>query len=118
MVDATERFFEGLGERDREPLIAKFTGSVLFNVTDGERTEHWLLALEAGAMSVSREFGEADCTITGNRETFARVSSGEANAMAAVLRGAFVCTGDVELLLAIQRIFPGPPAVLAVEDTA
>ena len=29
--------------------------------------------------------------------------------MAAVLRGALVCTGDVELLLAIQRIFPGPP---------
>ena len=29
--------------------------------------------------------------------------------MAAVLRGALVCTGDVELLFAIQRIFPGPP---------
>jgi len=24
------------------------------------------------------------------------------------LRGALVCTGDVDLLLAIQRIFPGP----------
>jgi hypothetical protein len=27
--------------------------------------------------------------------------------MASVLRGTLVCTGDVELLFAIQRIFPG-----------
>jgi hypothetical protein len=25
-----------------------------------------------------------------------------------VLRGALVCSGDVELLFAIQRLFPGP----------
>ena len=30
--------------------------------------------------------------------------------MAAVLRGALACTGDVELLFAIQRIFPGAAA--------
>ena len=28
--------------------------------------------------------------------------------MASTLRGAIVCTGDVELMLAIQRIFSGP----------
>ena len=111
MVDETARFFETLGQRDREPLIAKFSGSVLFNVTGRDRTDHWLVAFDGGTMSVSREDGEADCTITADTETFVRVSRGETNAMAAVLRGAFVCTGDVELLLAVQRIFPGPPTV-------
>ena len=30
--------------------------------------------------------------------------------MAAVLRGDIRCTGDVQMLLMIQRIFPGPPS--------
>ncbi len=117
MADATTQFFQALGRRDREPLIAKFTGSVLFIVTGGASTEHWFVAFADGTMSVSRAVAAADCTITGDRETFARVSRGEANAMAAVLRGAFVCTGDVELLLAVQRLFPGPSMVLPLEDT-
>jgi hypothetical protein len=40
---------------------------------------------------------------------FEQLTRGEANAMAAVLRGDIVCTGDVELLFALQRIFPSPP---------
>jgi putative sterol carrier protein len=110
MDDATAQFFEGLAQRETEPVIAKFSGSVLFNVTDKGQTEHWRLAFDKGKMSISHDVGEADCTISGDRAVFDRVSRGEGNAMAAVLRGALVCSGDVELLLAIQRIFPGPPA--------
>jgi putative sterol carrier protein len=115
MVDATTTFFEALGRSGREPLIAKFSGSVLFNVTDRGQTEHWRLAFDGGTVSVTHDLGDADCTISGDRKVFDRVSRGEANAMAAVLRGALVCTGDVEMLLAIQRIFRGPPATVEPE---
>jgi putative sterol carrier protein len=59
---------------------------------------------------VSREGRDvdADCAIRADTAFFDRLANGEENAMAAVLRGALVCTGDVELLLAIQRVFPGP----------
>jgi hypothetical protein len=58
---------------------------------------------------VSHQDGLAACTIRAERALFGRLCRGEENAMAAVLRGALECTGDVELLYAIQRIFPGPP---------
>ena len=118
MDDATAEFFEALGRREREPVIAKFSGSVLVNVTDHGQTDHWRLAFDAGKVSVTHDPGDADCTISGDKETFDRVVRGEANAMAAVLRGALVCTGDVEMLLAIQRIFPGPSATVQPEITA
>ena len=45
-----------------------------------------------------------------DKELFQRLITGEENAIAATLRGALVCAGNVELLFAIQRIFPGPPS--------
>jgi hypothetical protein len=58
--------------------------------------------------SRTRPGGSAACWRLG-RHQGARLSRGEENAIAAVLRGALVCAGDVEVLFAIQRIFPGPP---------
>jgi predicted lipid carrier protein YhbT len=109
MSDATEQFFQELGQRGYEPLVAKFSGRVRFDVVDGRRTDRWLVAIDKGDVAVSREGGDGDCAIRADKALFDRLANGEENAMAAVLRGALVCTGDVELLLAIQRVFPGPP---------
>jgi len=108
-TDATERFFDDLRHRGYEPLVAKFSGRLRFDLVDGGRTDHWLVAIDKGQVAVSHEGGDADCTIKTDKAMFDTLASGEANAMAAALRGALVCTGDVDLLLAIQRIFPGPP---------
>jgi predicted lipid carrier protein YhbT len=113
MSDETERFFEDLGQRGYEPLVAKFSGRVRFDLVDGRRTDHWLVAIDKGNLSVSRDGTDADCTIRGDKELFDRLAVGEENAMAAALRGALICTGDIELLLAVQRVFPGPPRVAA-----
>jgi hypothetical protein len=37
------------------------------------------------------------------------MTEGRANAMAAFLRGEVQSAGDVSLVIAFQRIFPGPP---------
>ncbi len=108
MSDATGQFFEELGQRGYEPLIAKFSGRVRFDVTDADHVEHWLVEIDKGNVAVSRQGGEGDCTIRADKALFDRLATGEEHAMAAALRGALVCTGDVELLLAIQRVFPGP----------
>ena len=109
MSDAVVEFFEELGRRGHEPLLAKVTGRVRFDLVDGGRTDRWLVAVDKGDTTVSHKGGPAECTIRAERALFERLCRGEVNAMAAVRRGALVCTGDVELLYAIQRLFPGPP---------
>ena len=109
MSDDVVEFFEELGRRGHEPLLAKITGRVRFNLVDGGRPDRWSVAVDKGDTTVMHDEGPVDCTIRAERALFERLCRGEENAMAAVLRGALVCTGDVELLYAIQRIFPGPP---------
>ena len=108
-ADGIVQFFGELGRRGHEPLLAKATGRVRFDLVDGGRTDRWLVAVDKGDTVVSHQGGLAECTIRAERALFERLCRGEENAVAAVLRGALVCTGDVELLFAIQRIFPGPP---------
>jgi hypothetical protein len=108
MSDATERFFEELAHRDNEPYLAGITGRVRFDIVGGKRTEHWLVTIDRGDIAVTQRSGEADCTMKAERELFDRIVRGEENAMAATLRGALLCTGEVDLLLAIQKLFPGP----------
>lgn len=108
MTDPTVEFFEDLGRRGHEPLLAKARGTVRFDLVDGGRTDRWLVAVDKGHVTVAHENGPAECTVRAEKAFFERLTRGEENAMAAVLRGALVCTGDVELLLAVQRIFPGP----------
>ena len=74
--------------------------------SDGTHTDSWLVTIDKGDLTVSHEPGAADCTIRGDKALFDELAGGRANAMSSVLRGALICTGDVELLFAIQRIFP------------
>ena len=108
MTDPTVEFFEDLGRRGHEPLLAKAKGTVRFDLVDGARTDRWLVAVNKGAVTVVHKDGTAECTVRAEKSFFERLTAGEENAIAAVLRGALVCTGDAELLLAVQRIFPGP----------
>jgi hypothetical protein len=108
-ADGIEEFFRELGRRGHEPLLAKVTGRVRFDLVEGGRPDRWLVAVDKGGTTVWHKGGPAECTIRADRALFERLCRGEENATAAVLRGALVCSGDVELLFAIQRIFPGPP---------
>jgi predicted lipid carrier protein YhbT len=109
MADPTADFFSALGQRGHEPLLEKISGTVRADVAIGDQPERWLVTIDRGDISVSRSDAKADCVIQGDKETFDRLCSGEANAMAMVLRGALVIDGNVELLALFQRLFPGPP---------
>jgi hypothetical protein len=108
VADATAEFFAELGRRGHEPLLQKLTGTFRFDVT-GRRAEHWLVEVKRGDVTVSRRNAKADCAMRADREVFDAIASGEANALAATLRGAAVIEGDVALLSGFQRLFPGPP---------
>jgi predicted lipid carrier protein YhbT len=107
--DAVTRFFEDLGRRGTEPLLRRVSGRIRFEVVDGEDADAWLVDIDQGQLTVDRESASADCSIRGDRSTFDELIAGRRNVNAAVLRGALACRGELELLFAIQRVFPNPP---------
>ena len=109
MVDATAKFFEDLGSHGHEPLLEKASGSLRFELTDGNAVERWRVEVRKGDVAVSHKASAADCVLRAPKPLFDKLSSGRENAMAAVLRGALIVEGDIDLLLAFQRIFPSPP---------
>jgi putative sterol carrier protein len=110
MTDATTEFFEEFAARGHDPALAKVSGTLRFDVRDGgARAERWLISIEKGDVALSHKNAKADCVVRVDRTVFDRIASGEANAMAAFLRGAVQIEGDRGLLLAFQRVFPGPP---------
>ena len=110
MTNATTEFFQELAARGHEPALAKATGTLRFDLRDGgARAERWLITISKGDVAVSHKNAKADCVVRVDRTLFGGIASGEANAMAAFLRGAIEVEGDRGLLLAFQRAFPGPP---------
>ena len=111
MADKVEEFFHELEDKGHQPLLAKVKGTVRFDLENGsEPTDHWLVDVDRGDFTITKENIAADCVIQSDRELFERLITGQENAIAATMRGALVCLGNVELLFAIQRIFPGPPS--------
>ena len=109
MPDPAAQFFDELSLRGHEPLLAKARGTVRFDVVDGPRTQHWLVRLDRGRVSVSHDAGAADCIVRTDKALFAELATGEAHPVAAYLRGALTFEGDPDLLVMIQRVLPGPP---------
>ena len=109
MADATSEFFDELAERGHEPLLEHVTGTLRFDLGPGRKTDHWLVSIVKGDVSVSRESAPADCAVRMDRALFDGVASGRKNAVAALLRGAIGVEGDIELLMLFGRLFPGPP---------
>jgi putative sterol carrier protein len=109
MAEATTEFFEGLEQRGFEPLLEKATGRIGVELVNGKKTSRWLVAIDKGKVDVSHKRGTTDCTVRSTEELFDELVRGEANAMAAVLRGEITVEGDPELLMLFQRVFVGPP---------
>ena len=108
MSDPTAEFFQELGTRGNEPLLRDVTATVRFDVLHGKRTDRWCLRIDKGDLEVTTGEAEADAVISVDRTVFNAIVSGETNAMAAFLRGEMTMSGEPELLVTVQRLFPGP----------
>jgi predicted lipid carrier protein YhbT len=104
--DSTSRFFSRLEDRGTDPRAGRARGTVRLELEDGE---HWYVTLNRGALGVSHEAADADCTVRTDRATLEGMVEGRVNATAALLRGLVHAEGDVELLIYLQRLFPSPP---------
>jgi hypothetical protein len=113
-TDPTADFFDALARRDHEPLLARTSGTVRFDVVDGARTRHWYVTVSNGDVKVSHQSAPADASLRVDKAFFDEMVGGRANAMAAILRGTIVPEGDLGLLLLLERLFPGPDGGSAV----
>jgi putative sterol carrier protein len=107
--DATSKLFEALDRRRHEPLLEKVEGRIRFDIRRDGQTDHWLVRVKKGDVSVSREEREADAVVGADPALFERIARGEENAIAAMLRGAMTVAGSLQLILRLERLFPGPP---------
>lgn len=118
MGEATVRFFDDLAARGRHRVPAKYDGTMRFDLTDRERTEHWTVQLRHGDVSVSREIREVDSVMHADHDLFDRLAIGEENWIALLIRGAFVVKGDLRLLMEFRKLLPGQPGAHHPRDFA
>ena len=105
--DSASRFFEKLAAQ-HQPLLRNMSGTLRFDVIRDNETEYWHVTIARGDAAVTRDAGTADSSVRVRAELFDDIVSGRANAMAAVLRGDIGVEGNTELLMRVQRTFPGP----------
>ncbi|HEX2291775.1 MAG TPA: SCP2 sterol-binding domain-containing protein [Gaiellaceae bacterium] len=99
-----------LGRRGHDPMLRKVNETVRLELVSGKKTDRWLVRIEKGDVSVSHKGGAADTVIRVDKELFERMARGDANPVAAVLRGDVSWEGDWASLVAIQRLFPAQQA--------
>jgi putative sterol carrier protein len=108
-ANRVSRFFADLETREHEPLLARTTGTLQFDLSDGDTVDRWFVTVTSGNIQVSRDEREADVAFELDSGLFAAMAEGRLNAMAAVLRDEVRVVGDLGLAMSFQRLFPGPP---------
>jgi hypothetical protein len=106
---AVEQFFDDLV--GPQPLLSNRSGTLRFDIEDDADTEavgHIYVAVERGTVAISNKKGRADTVLRLDRALAEKLVTGKANATTAVLRGLLDPEGDLALLIAFQRLFPGP----------
>ncbi|MEW2383421.1 SCP2 sterol-binding domain-containing protein [Micromonospora sp. NPDC047707] len=109
MADATTRFFEDLDRRGYEPLLAKTSGTLRFDLHEGAHTHHWMVRIDRGNLRVTQEDRDADTVVGTSPALFEDLASGREHGIAAILRGDVTVAGDPRLIVQVERLFPGDP---------
>jgi len=117
MADPTSDFFDRLGQPGARRL-GNVTASIRIDLDRGKATEHWLLAIDKGNISVSRKNVKADAALHTDKEMFDRLTRGDASPLASMLRGLVRAEGDTELIVPVQGLFPAPHIPLSRRASA
>lgn len=116
--DVAHEFFASLQRGVDQPALRHLNGNIRFDLEGDKAVESWLVTMDDGHVAVSRRKAGADCIAAMDAGLFAELVHGEANAVAAFLRGDIEIEGQSALLLAFQRLFPGPPSDRRVKGGA
>ena len=102
MTQTVREFFESLPSRVDASKTAGMNNSYRFDV---EGAGSWTVNVRDGAIDVSEDGADADCTITTSEENFQRILSGEQNPMTAYMSGKLKVKGDMGAAMKLQKLF-------------
>ncbi|MEU6022288.1 SCP2 sterol-binding domain-containing protein [Micromonospora sp. NPDC048871] len=111
MDEAIEQFFASLPARGPQEMRSSLAGTLRIDLSDGERTEHWVLRLRPGVIEVERGPAEADSIWYCSVDLFDRLVTGRAEPLAALFRNECSFSGRVPMFLILRRLFPSAPGV-------
>ncbi len=106
--DAVTKFFDDLVAKGHQPLLHHTSGTLGLDLRTDDQVEHWLITMTKGDVSVSHRKSRGDASIGMERKLFEKVVKGQVNLSAAMLRGVLEVRGDLTLLMAFDRLLPGP----------
>jgi hypothetical protein len=106
--DPTARLFERISRLGRVDALADVDGRLRFDVHVADRVEQKAIIVHHGQISVAHELDDPDCVVDVDKELLDRMAAGQSNAMTALLRGEMMVSGDVKLLVLLERLLPGP----------
>jgi ubiquinone biosynthesis protein UbiJ len=106
-MNPTTEFFEGLASR-HEPFLARISGTLRFDVADGDRVEHWYVTIRKGDVGVARKKARADSVVALDHSLADEIFSGRTNVIARMLRGQVHIEGDLAVMMQFQRLLPRP----------
>jgi putative sterol carrier protein len=109
-MGATREFFETLDTRRDDPALRNLSGTLRFDLRGDKAVDSWFVKVGDGKVTAKRGKAKADCLATMDSDLFEALVRGEVNAISAALRGDVEIEGQPALLLAFQRLFPGPPS--------
>jgi putative sterol carrier protein len=115
MASASATFFEDLAKSDGVPLLQRVKGTLRFDLDDDGSIEHWFVAIDRGAVKVSRRKTAADAVVNTDRVLLDDMVQGRVNATAAALRGLISIEGNIGLVMVFQRLFRGPARTKAAK---
>jgi hypothetical protein len=118
MPDPIADFFAQLARGGAGPLLGDVTATVRFDVTYPGYVRIWRVAIDGDRIEVTDSPVGADCVVGAERAVFEELVTGRRNAMAALLRGQLTLTGDADVLVRLQRLFPGPGVASRPDPTA
>ncbi|BCJ59991.1 hypothetical protein [Micromonospora endophytica] len=118
MSEAIEQFFAAVPVRAPEVLHASPSGTLRIDLSDGHRTEHWLVRMWWGGAEVSRGSEGADAVWYCSFGLFERLITGRTQALAALFRNESTYAGSVILFLSFRRFFPAAPGTRDPREVA
>ncbi|MET8352339.1 MULTISPECIES: SCP2 sterol-binding domain-containing protein [unclassified Micromonospora] len=92
----------------RTDLPETTSGTLRLDAREDGRTEHWYLTVADQHVRVTQSSDDADLVIRADPAVFDRLASGETHVATALLRNELTVQGNLQLLLLLRRIFPGP----------
>ncbi|MFF5218773.1 SCP2 sterol-binding domain-containing protein [Micromonospora sp. NPDC000442] len=109
MSEAVRDFFDGLAEGGGR-MLRQVSGTVRFDLSYPDRVEHWLVSIDQGRITVSRDdVADADTVICTDAQFFLRMARGEVKPLPAWLRNDFTADGEFRFVVMLERLFAPPP---------